>query len=579
MNLIRWIATTFLLAGLTSVSAYGQQALTADDMELERRVSEVAPPSLTTSSVKPETPKVTAQDLAKFWSLNERANTLKCQDFRKVIFAEKYVLTFDQRGTPCRVYDLSFPNLQALMTRKSLMQVPTRKLTSRDFLDALDQNWEAIQTRNREYAQSFNPQAAAQNSFVSQLQFKSVPRFVAGSQIGTRGLPAQFTLADLNLGTQFKLNDKIKADFQKLLRQMEAAQSPQGMSTQYSADLYQRLAAQPELILQSVKFEWNQIDKVYNVVLDGRFLPFVGPVEVVNFNEQYRQPVEKMTRQLLGNVLSHLAWLIPDPRISAIVEVAIDDIFDQIELMYSYHSLRLEQALVTMNKSTLKENEALAVTRAANILSGQKADFLSSFILSAVQGQEFDWYAIEKMGASSAYNSEKQRKIMMSKMHSKLVLEKQCQTELVSNYFAVCSKGGKKEAVYSLISEQTLPFYSFGAPQVFNYQNPARVTMIRGGSWLLSAGLRIVGIPLSRQVTYMLNSYLKNFMTSGLLDEAFLQGHLLNVQKQSALSNEQETMMKWLYIQNLNPFLPKSEKMETQMIESNKQIMGQIEGI
>lgn len=566
-----------LFAALTSVAAWGQQALTADDLELERRVSE-AQSGLSINAVKPEKPKLTAQHLAAFWALNEKTNSVKCQDHRKVLFAEKYVMTFDERGAPCRVYDLSFPNVQALMTRKSLFQVPTRKLTSRDFLDALDQNWEAIQKRNQQYAQTFNPKAAAQNSFVAQLKFKSTPRFVVGSQIGNKGLPAQFTLADLRLGTQFKLNDQVKADFQKLLRQLEASHGPQSVNTQHTTDLYQRLLAQPELILQSVKFEWNQLDKVYDVILDGRFLPFMGPVEVINFREQYRAPVEKLTRQLLGDVLSYAAMFIPEPTISSVVEIAIDDIFDQIELMYSYQALRLEQTLETMNRSLLKENEAQAVTRAANILYGQKADFITSFIMSAVQGQEFDWYAIEKMGASSAYNSEKQRKIMMSKMHNKLVLEKNCQTELVSNYFAICTKNGKKEAVYSLISEQSLPFFSFGAPQVFNYEYPARVSMIRGGSWLLSVGLRIVGLPLSRNITWTLDGYLKTFMRAGLLDEAFLQGHLLRLKNLNQMTPETESMMKWIYIQNLNPFLPKSHKMELQMIESNKQLMGQLEG-
>jgi hypothetical protein len=568
----RWIYRIFAIAVAFNVSTAGaqqisNQTLTADDLELEERITSLQATHPQNTMPKGQT-KLSLENLQKFWSLNEKAQ-LSCQDGRKVLFAEKYVLTYDEKGQPCRIYDLSFPNLMALTTKKQLLQIPMRKMTSRDYIDALDQNWEAIQQRNRQFALRFNPRAAAQTSFVGKLKFKVPPRYVFGSQVGSGGLPSTFSLADLQLQKPFALSEQLQADFQNLMQRLE---------NQGTSPLYQQLAEKPERLLQAVKFEWNDLDKVYNVILDGRFLPFVGPVEVLSFQEQYRAPVEQLTRQILGEVLSQLARLIPDPTVQAVVEVVIDDVFEQIDLLYRYQTLRLEQALTTLKNSALKPEDYRTLNnRAVNILYGQRADFISSFILAAAQGQAFDWYAIEKLGSTSRYNIEKQRKIMMSKMHSRLVLEKKCETQIINDYFANCLMKGQKVGAYSLISEQTIPFKSFGAPLVYQYQRPSTVTLIRGGMWILSAGLRIVGLPLSRQITFTLNNYIKGYMHSGILDEALLQSHLLQMNSRNELSQESKLMMNWMFIQNLNPFLPKSLQGELKVIESNKRLMGKLE--
>lgn len=567
-RIYRLIMTTafFIVAsGFSIVRA--EVALSAEDLELEERITSLQP-VVPQNSTEPAKEKLSIQNLTQFWNLRAKAG-LECKDVRKVLFAEKYVLTFDEKSQPCRIYDLSFPNLQALTTHKQLLQLPMRKLTSRDFLDALDQNWEPIQQRNRQYALRFNPRAVVQNSFISQLKFKAPPRYVWGSQVGQRGLPVSFSLSDLQLNKPFALSETLRRDLDRLLSQGEAPQANH---------LYRQLAEKPELLLQAVKFEWNDLDKVYNVILDGRFLPFVGPVELMSFQEQYRAPVEQLTRNLLGEVLSQLARLIPDPTISAIVEVVVDDVFDQLDLMYRYQTLRLEQALTTLKSSALHPEDYKVLNgRAVKILYGQRADFITSYVMAAIQGQPFDWQAMEKLGGTARYNTEKQRQIMMSKMHSKLVLEKKCETQVLADYFAVCTRNGKKEGVYSVISEQKLPFKSFGAPLVHQYQRPSTVSLIRGGTWLLSVGLRVVGLPLSRQVTYQLNSYLKDFMHAGVLDEALLQGSLLQKNSRDELTQDAKLMMNWLYIQNLNPFLPKSLQGELRMIDANKKLMGQLE--
>ncbi|MFN9068642.1 MAG: hypothetical protein ACK5V3_15550, partial [Bdellovibrionales bacterium] len=73
------------------------------------------------------------------------------------------------------------------------------------------------------------------------------------------------------------------------------------------------------------------------------------------------------------------------------------------------------------------------------------------------------------------------------------------------------------------------------------------------------------------------NSYIKSFMHSGILDEALLQSHLLQMNSRNELKPDSKLMMNWMFIQNLNPFLPKSLQGELKVIESNKRLIGQLE--
>ncbi len=134
-----------------------------------------------------------------------------------------------------------------------------------------------------------------------------------------------------------------------------------------------------------------------------------------------------------------------------------------------------------------------------------------------------------------------------------------------------------KVSMHSLISEQSIPFKSFGAPKLYDYQRPSAVSLTRGSLWILSAGLRIVGLPLSRNITNTLDGYLKGYLQSGIKDEALLQSSILRQSYRDELTAESSLMLNWLYIQNLNPFLPKSLKSELKVIEMNKNLIGQLE--
>lgn len=571
----KWILL-FIACAVGTNQTWAQTQMSADDIELEQRVLSSVQ-TKTQAQAKPLVKQPTLRQLQNFLQKSQATQTARCVDAKKVPFADKYVLTYDADGNPCRIYDLSFPNLRAVVKAASMFQMPVRQLASKDFINALDGDWAAIQNRNNDYSRSFDARMAARTSFVATLKFRNRPKAVPGSQMTSTdiGLPESFSLADLELNSTLDLSSTTKNQLTDVIQTLE---SDTALSAEKSSQIRQyflTVLSQPQKILQSVKFNWNDLDKVYDVAIEGDFLPLMGPVEIVNFQTQYKGVVEKLFRSILSNVLVQLPRLIPNRTIGAMVEVAIEDIFEQIDVMYEYQANRLEQTLKNIKSYSINAEDLPSLeTRALNILYGQRANLMNSYIMSVAQGHEFDWQAFEKAGKSARYSIEKQRDILMDKTHSRLVLEKGCKTEIESDYFAVCYKNGVKEGLYSLISEQNMAFKNMGAPLIHRYKRPFEVSAIRGGTWLLSVALRVVGLPLNRTVTAQLNGALKGFMRAGVVDEAFLQNSLYKNKSSGLVTIESQNMLNWIYIQNLNPFMPKSHKFENALIDANKSLLG-----
>lgn len=568
----KWILL-FIAAVMNANQTLAQTEMSADDLELEQRVMSTVKTKVQAAT---KAPKPTLAHIQSFLKKSKDSQP-KCVDAKKVPFADKYVLTYDAQGNPCRIYDLSFPNLRAVVKAVPMFQMPVRQLASKDFINALDGDWNAIQNRNSEYNLRFNARTAARTSFVSTLKFKNKPKAVPGSQTTSSdvGLPVSFSLADLELNSSLDLAPATKNQLNDVLQALDADTAMSAEKTSQVRQYFMTVLNQPQKVLQSVKFNWNDLNKVYDVAIDGDFLPLMGPVELVNFQTQYKGVVEKLFRSILSSVLVQLPRLIPNRTIGAIVEVAVDDIFEQIDVMYEYQTNRLEQTLKNIKNYPVSAADLPSLeTRALNILYGQRADLMNAYIMSVATGAPFDWEAFEKTGKSARYSIEKQRDILMDKTHSRLVLEKGCKTEIVNDYFAVCYKNGVKDGVYSLISEQNIAFKNMGAPLIHRYKRPYEVSVIRGGTWLLSVGLRVVGLPLNRTVTYQLNNLLKGFMRAGVVDEAFLQNSLYKNKMAGTATIEAQNILSWMYIQNLNPFLPKTMKFETALIEANKSLLG-----
>lgn len=567
---------SFMLIGILSSSmafAQVQEAQTADEKLLEQRIlTELPAVQNNKASEAFSMPKALA-NLRAFQ--RAAAQTPKCADAAKTVFSKKYVLTKDASGKPCRIYDLSFPNLKTLFSAKKTLQVPVQKLKAKEYLNWLDGNYEAIEQSREAFRQTFNPLQAAKESWINRLKFRHQPTPVAGSQASSQdlGLPRSFRIADLEIGSQYQFDSQTQKEIQDFIAELQNYASPlENAESQYMV----KVLKTPEALLQGIRFDWNDLDKVYDVVLEGEFLPFSGPVALIDYQTQYKYAVEKIFRSILSSGLQRISQFIPNKMMAATVTAVVNDAFEQIEMAYSYQMLQLEDTLrdgvVRRSDIGISSDDS---SRAFNILHGQRSDLFTAYILAVAQGKPFDWTAFETMGKNARYNVEKQRDILMSKMNSKLVLEKKCQTEFMKDYFAICTKAGKKDSIYSIISEQKVATKSFGAPLIFRYQRPYETSLRRGGTWALSLALRIFGIQVSQQAVTQLEPVLKSFVNAGILDEALMRNSYSTAQRSGAsLSAEDSQLLQWLYMQNLNPFLPKSVEAEDRIIAANKNFLG-----
>ncbi len=566
-----------IIAAAAPAMALAQtQVKTSDDVLLEQRVlSEMVKNQDGSKSIHSRVviPKGKSVDLQSISALNitqglvvlnnfqgvAETKTPHCKDVGHTTFAGRYVLTTDAAGKSCRIYDLSFPTLKTLFSGNKIMQIPVQLHAAGEYLNWLDGNFDGINASTEQFKKSFSSRDVVEKSWLSLLKFRNAPKFVAG-------IPQSFRISDLDLGSNFQFDATTKTAIQNFIV------NSQGLDP-VASEFFMKVLNNPITMLQGIRLNWNDMDKVYDVILEGEFLPLSGPVALVEFQTQYKYAVEKIFRSVLSTGLQELARLIPVPMVSSAVEVLVTDTFEQIEMAYSYQMFLLEDTL----RSSIGNSETAVIdsntaVHSLNLLYGQRADLFSTYIMAAAQQKAFDWQNFEKIGRSARYADEKGRDIAMSKMNSKLVLEKQCQSEFLHEYFTVCSKAGEKEGIYSLISEQKIFGKSLGAPQIYNFQKPYEIALIRGGTWALSIGLRIVGLPISRTVVYNLDSVLKNYMHAGILDEAILRNNLeaQPQQSMSILSNSGSEVLKWLYIQNLNPFLSKSIDQENGQIDANR---------
>ncbi len=502
-----------------------------------------------------------------------------CQSPEWVEFAGTYVLTRNATTKkPCHIYDLSFPTLQTIFTPNAqvVSKLPVMRLTARDYLNWINGNYHEIYQKQLAFRDSFEPQTAATSSWIAQVQFRSERR----SQLtwvgtaGPNGLPREFTAADLEIGSRFSFSDRERRLLTGLIEQMKMSSQSQG-SQDLEADGWSLAISNPKEFLKQMKFVWNDLEKVYNVVLAGKFLPLAGPVQIINFQRPYQPVLEAMIRNVLQSALERITQFIPGLVTRRVVQVALADSFDFLNGMYTYQMNHLERSL----RAGLKGEDTFLLApqimeQSINLIFATRSNLMTEYISSVAQGKKFEWDKIEKIGIKARYQSEKQREATMNTLNSGLVTKYGCQTQSAYDYFVTCSeKRGRKE-LYSILSETSVLIWSFGAALVHRYDRPSEVSLKRATSWLLSAGLRLTTLPLISSLSGTLSAQLKAFAMTGLNDEAFLKATLRTEKRlQKNLSDEEVSMLKWLYIQNINPFLPKTEAVEVTIIGKNRELL------
>lgn len=543
-----------LILGAVSVLVWGSHAL-AFDSDQERLRFKV-------EKYQKRSAEVGAANAPDWRALVTRLTTQApptttgCVEASRQVVAGAYVLTTDAQRKPCRLYDLTFPTAQSWSGPVKVGRLPLQTFGARDYLAWVEGDYEKVLRRMSDF-RAVDTSSLPVAGWVRDLRFKKTS--AARVRVANRSLPRQFTAADLDLGAKFDWT----ATDRQILNQL--AQGLPALSSQTEA--WRRVLDNPENLLAHISFDWNDVEKVYEIALDGQFLPLAGPIVLVDFERSYRLAVETLLRSVMHSALNEVLKVIPMPARN-LLSIAIDDGFEFVEMAYAYQENRLE--------ATLKHQEQLdqvVTERGLNILAGGRADFVSQYLKAIITKQPFDWNMFEDLGRTMRYDVERRRDVSMSRLNSSMVLDQGCTTTFAYDYFAFCAKGTTRQ-LHTMISDLSILFWNLGAPLIYDPQTPSNVSLRRGAAYLLSVGSRLVQLPYLSGLMGQLTSICKQFAFAGVVDEGLLRGSLHAQQRAGLATSFDEELSGWLYLQNLNVFLPKSKIQEAAIIEANAARLG-----
>lgn len=563
----------FTLATLIATSLAGSMAF-GDNSEkiLEARLRAAVPAPVTTvDDLIPQTLEKQAAALRATRVKTTAPTPALCNETRRTAFAGRYAITWDDaQGKLCRIYDLSFPTMFGTSAPRTVVsQIPVESLTANDYLAWLDGRYEDVYHRMEIMRTGFEASRVIPASWVKGLKFRpTAAGQIAATTLANGAIPRSFRASDLDLGN-FKFSELQRRRLNAVLAETKAIVGGGATTMGLGQDFWQALADNPETLANKIKFDWNDARKVYDVILEFEFLPLRGPVSMVDNNVPYKHAVEALTRGIMRSMMTSLVRSIPAPVVRNIVEIAVVDSFEFLDLMYADRSALLEQGLRAAKAQELSAAgmDAAQMDRALDILFGSRSDLVSEYMMAAAQGRDINWTDVDKMGRLARYRTEKQLEITMARTNSNLVTQQKCAMERPWRNFGVCSKNGKAEAVYSLMSEQTILIWNLGAPMIHRVDRPSEVLLLRSTSWLLSAAVRVFDIPYVRFLQDALANALKGYSKAGMVDEANLRAQLLIQKKRDGqLSPENERLLGWLFTQNVNPFLPKSQSSDDKRI-------------
>lgn len=549
-----------------SVNAWSQ----TPEMEIQKIV-ESSPAYTELAKSVPSKPVsiATVLQVIKTLESNPEAKPKACAETTWVPFAGRYAISYDKKtNQPCRIYDLTFPTLSHFWSKSAVTRVPVEAFTAKDYLNWIRGNYAEVYKRIDERKAGFNAAAVVPASWVSKVKFKS--GFKPGK---SAGLPTSFKASDLEVG-QFAFS----AAQQKQLRELAVLVDG---SNKTAAATFRAMADKPGDFLGKFKFIWNDLEKVYDVFMEGEFLPINGPVSLVDYNNQYKHALEGMMRSAVTGLFKDLVKAVPEPLSRTLVGIALQDSIDFLNMVYVDRAFQLEEALrAAMRQDIRTQVSAEHLDKGLNILFGAKTDLMSQYLISMIQTGKFNWNVIEKIGYNVRYAEEKKREIRRNTLNSNLVLREGCAVETLHDSFVYCSFDGRRQSVRSIISQNTILLWDLGSVMVHNFPHPYEVVLKRSVSWLLSAGLRVASIPLPKFVTSTVITALRDYSVAGMPQEATLRGHL-TTQKwlRGKLDDTASTTLKWLYIQNINPFLPKTEAIESRIVQTNAARIGMDYGV
>lgn len=477
----------------------------------------------------------------------------KCEETTFIKNSDKFKTSYDADGNPCRIYDLSFPTLlRGSKGGKQLTSVPLKKFAPEVYEKWLDGDYDYVSGKTQEYVDHFSP-ATYNNSWVKRLPFKRK------MNEDKSGIIKSFKLSDLRL-RKFQFT----AYQRGLLKQLFAR-------AHKSADLakFEVFVDQPEKFLDKIKFNWNDLKKVYDVLLEFDFLPLRGPVVLVDYNAQYKFMVERMIRTAVKRALLFITEPIPNKNVRRLITLAINESFDFLDMAYMYHLNQLENTLrLNLEGVVPTDIKRAELDKGMNILFASQGSLLTQYIMGLATGQQIDLEKLDAMGKATRYSTEKQRLNTMRNLFSNLTIKKHCTMKRVSRYFGECLKENQNRYLYSLLASHKVLIWDLGATQIHDYQSPAKISLMRKTAYLLSSALNIFRISLVPEfITDNLVKILRDYSVNGILEEGVLLNELTEKARVGNTTDEEQYLIKWLFKQNINPFLVNSLQTENRLID------------
>jgi len=264
----------------------------------------------------------------------------KCFDHHINTLHERYAVSFDGEGHLCRVYDLTFPHLKLLFSGKnSLASIPAQKYTASDFLNWIDGNYDLVYERVSNFQQQeVNLKHQQVASWIKDIRFKKGSAAYANFT-NSDEMPASFYASDINFGRDLKFNKFRQGQLKRIL--VALANSGTGIN---NLDQWANIIDNPQNLLEKIRFDWNSVKKVYDIALEGQFLPINGPIALINFDRPHKVFVEGILRRVVQMAMGQVLKTVGGAP-GVVVAFAMNEVFLGLDNAYAYQMTRLEASL------------------------------------------------------------------------------------------------------------------------------------------------------------------------------------------------------------------------------------------
>lgn len=481
----------------------------------------------------------------------EAEKSVGCEEKSFKSISENYLAAYDEQGQICGIYDLSFPTLRSLITKEPVTELRVLKPKLKDYKIFL--NDDATLSDAERFLEE---EISTEDSWYSRLNFKSNRNL----RMNEDGVYEAFSFSDLETFSKtMEFNSLEKKALEELL---------------YSVDSVDQRAANafienPRSVLENMNFQYDSVKKAYEVFLDLDFLPVNGPVKFSDHKLQYRAWMQIQIRSIILSAFNRFLKPVSATLTGRIASVVISEGFNFVEMTYEFQRLKLEKTLrLALDNKFETEVSDEDLEKSLYLLFVQDSSVLINIVMGLVQTGQADLDNLYSIGKSSALRTVQVRNSMSDRFFSKMHYEKNCTVVAVGYHFAKCESGS---SLYSLISETSLFFWSFGNPKVLNLNSPWEVFAKRTATYLLAGAVDINFLNFPRWISSQVSQTLKAYSLSGVLDEALVVSDLMvNDQR----TDDEEKSLRHLMGKNIIPFIPKSMDGLESVRLKNKKILG-----